>query len=114
MSSLGSPIQHRPSVASPFLYQLSAGERELDIVMLDHGYARPWSTHPDASHAKPAKCLFVPRTLRLRTDRTIIENESNIDVVKLVAPNPVAYDVVKARTVMNECERHVKFVRTNY
>ncbi|XP_033126456.1 KAT8 regulatory NSL complex subunit 3-like [Anneissia japonica] len=111
MSSGTSPVQHRPHVSSPFLYQLSAGERELDIVMLDHGYARPWSTHPDASHAKPAKWLFVPRTLRLRNDRTIIESDTNVDVVKLVAPNPTAYDVVKARSVMNECDRHVNFAR---
>ena len=63
----GSNVRSR--MTSSFLFQLSAGDRELDVVMLDHSYSRSWSTHPDASHAKPARTLFVPRTLRLKPER---------------------------------------------
>ena len=37
------------------------GEPEVDVVAVDHCYAKPWSAHPDASNAKPAKLLFMAK-----------------------------------------------------
>ena len=37
------------------------GEPEIDVVAIDHCYAKPWSAHPDASNAKPAKLLFMAK-----------------------------------------------------
>lgn len=64
---------------------------------------------------RPTKCLFVhkaPASLK-HSSVPLHTNSSNIDVVSVPStPTPI-YDSEKAKTLMEECERHASFARVD-
>uniref|UniRef100_A0A0L8IHJ6 KANSL3 helical domain-containing protein n=1 Tax=Octopus bimaculoides TaxID=37653 RepID=A0A0L8IHJ6_OCTBM len=75
---------------------------------MDHCYAKPWSAHPDASNAKPLRMLFMhkfPRNADI--DQNSVDEDQILDVETTTVKSSHIGDVAKARSLMNECERHV-------
>lgn len=87
----------------------------MDLILLDHGYSKPWSAHPDASNARPLRMLFTPK--QPRPSATSLEQpqtqsvDEPIDVVETSPAPCMPFDASKARTLMTECERHASFAR---
>ena len=73
--SSSSTVRHRfRASSSSYLTQFGAGagslgggDQEMDVIMLDHCYSKPWSAHPDASNARPVRMLFMPKQTRPST-----------------------------------------------
>ncbi|CAL1526700.1 unnamed protein product [Lymnaea stagnalis] len=83
---------------------------ELNVVTIDHCYAKPWSSHPDASNARPLQMLFMdkfPRATEKQRSPDIIEVADSEEI-------PPMYDVTKARALMSDCERHASQLRPDY
>ena len=83
----------------------------VELILLDHSYAKPWSSHPDASKARPMKTIFLPKADG-KANQEVDQNE-NVDVCEepiVSVSSSITYDIAKAKTVMAECEKHVNFV----
>lgn len=86
-------------------------ERETDLIVLDHSYSKPYSAHPDASHARPTRTLFVTKFPRGQ-NKVEPKNEDVIIDVETCTSKPIkSYDIYKSKNLMNECERHVSLNR---
>ncbi|XP_074643172.1 KAT8 regulatory NSL complex subunit 3-like [Tubulanus polymorphus] len=94
--------------------QNAVGDERIDVVLLDHSYSKAWSSHPDASNARPAKLLYMQPFMRQSeptTSRSPSEHDDIIDVTSEPKQTVSQFDSNKSHTIMNECERHVNFAR---
>lgn len=101
----------KSSILVAFLHQLSGQEKEPDVILLDHSYAKPWNAHPDSNRAKPARMLFMKGLSRHPQLITNSDPDAEIDVNTVPCAVTPPYDNSKARSSMKECER---FVHSNY
>jgi hypothetical protein len=46
-------------------YLVFLQERELNVVLMDHSYSKPWNWRPENTYAKPTKTLFVQSSAAL-------------------------------------------------
>ncbi|XP_059148719.1 KAT8 regulatory NSL complex subunit 3-like [Physella acuta] len=82
---------------------------ELNVVSIDHCYSKPWSSHPDASNARPLQMLFMDKhTFPVNEDKTKPTDEIDVAMDEDVAP--AMYDVSKAKALMLDCERQVNLL----
>lgn len=82
---------------------------------MDHCYSRPWNWRPETSYIRPTKTLFVPRN-NLRVNPTLppqrcVEERDDIDVERISPPPAPIYEAEKAKSLMEECERHAALAR---
>ncbi|TMS03620.1 hypothetical protein E3U43_000509 [Larimichthys crocea] len=106
-------------MGTSLLFQLSAHERELDLVFLDHSYAKPWNAHPDASSARPTRTLFVtPRRQpeALTTGWSVAQNKLFNKVLKALQAERLARlanehasnEPILRRIAVDKCARKVR------
>ncbi|XP_058990618.1 KAT8 regulatory NSL complex subunit 3 isoform X5 [Mustela lutreola] len=106
-------------MGTSLLFQLSVHERELDLVFLDHSYAKPWSAHPDASSARPTRMLFVtPRRQHesTMTGWTMAQNKLFNKILKALQSDRLARlanegacnEPVLRRVAVDKCARRVR------
>lgn len=98
------PIQ----ITNPF-------ERETWTVSTDHCYARPWNWRPESSFLKPSKSLFMPKTIGIKPLFSAVGSPRNvddiIDVDTDVDESTPTYDIGRAITLMEECDKHASLAR---
>nr|KAI8769848.1 KAT8 regulatory NSL complex subunit 3-like [Biomphalaria glabrata] len=75
---------------------------ELNVLNIDHCYAKPWSSHPEASNARPLHMLFMDKFPR----PTIPEKHRATDVVNVedVVDEP-CHIIESSKTSMSDCEK---------
>lgn len=102
------------------LYSKMAGSLEKNIpsIFMDHCYARPWNWRPESNFLRPTKTLLVSKpTLNKRKSTNPLaplqDIEEVIDVEEEPSENPLIYDSVKAKFLMEECQRHATFSRVD-
>lgn len=111
MSSL---IESAPTPTQRFMAYSQRMSSDFDIVGIDHSYAKPWSSHPDASNARPIQMLFVEKFGRkslLQDQRT---EEELVDVDGEETNPPALYDISKAKAIMADCDRHASLLRPDF
>ncbi|KAJ8686983.1 hypothetical protein QAD02_022777 [Eretmocerus hayati] len=94
-----------------YLRQIAGiSEPELDSVVKDHSYARPWNWRPENTYVKPAKKLFFPKNACSKEAAS--HGEPVLEVEKLNGKNLLPpYDLALAKQSMNEFQRVANFVR---
>ncbi|XP_014485013.1 PREDICTED: KAT8 regulatory NSL complex subunit 3 [Dinoponera quadriceps] len=93
-----------------YLHKLAGNhEMEVDIIVKDHCYARPWNWRPENIYVKPVKRLFFSRNTvsrdKLRKNEEVVVDDIGSDST---AP---PFDLEKARQQMDEFQRVTNNVR---
>ncbi|KAK2584394.1 hypothetical protein KPH14_006777 [Odynerus spinipes] len=105
-SPVGDNTEDNSNKFTSYLHQLAGcHEMEIDVILKDHSYARPWNWKPENVYIKPIKKLFFPKT-NLATQDEEIDIEKNDD--ELSAP-PI--DLTRTRHIMDEFQRLANFAR---
>lgn len=63
-SPTGDVIDDNPNRFTTYLHQLAGCyELEVDVIVRDHCYARPWNWKPENVYVKPIKKIFFTKNL---------------------------------------------------
>ncbi|XP_057339743.1 KAT8 regulatory NSL complex subunit 3 [Microplitis mediator] len=95
-----------------FLHKLAGyTDEEVNAILKEHCYARPWNWRPENIYVKPTKKIFFSRKPELIRDKSI--QGDVIDVVNVDAPEELSLpcDLTKARQCTEELEKLASFAR---
>ena len=83
---------------------------DIKVILLDHSYSKSWIPHAGYNNNRPAKFVFVPKAYSHESRASA--DDVNVDgkVETNRHGNSNYYDVVKARNIMSECEKHIGLV----
>ncbi|GFO25842.1 kat8 regulatory nsl complex subunit 3-like, partial [Plakobranchus ocellatus] len=108
------PKENASAVSQRYMTFSQRMSNELNIVSIDHCYAKPWSSHPDASNARPLQMLFMEKFSRQLAVEQQGPEDVFVDVDGEEASPPALYDVSKARAMMSDCDRHASSLRPDF
>ncbi|KAI4459462.1 testis development protein prtd [Holotrichia oblita] len=97
-------------------FEPNLSEKELNNILMEHCYSRPHNRTLESRFLRPTKTLFIPqRTSRRKSTNPLApiqDYEDVIDIETVPPDQPIIYDAVKAKHLMEECERHASFARS--
>ncbi|XP_058800499.1 KAT8 regulatory NSL complex subunit 3 isoform X2 [Phymastichus coffea] len=110
-SPTGEVMEENLNKLISYLHQLAGTyEVEVDAILKDHCYARPWNWKPENAYVKPVKKLFFPKSsggyLRDNNQDEIVNVDENDS--ETIAP---PYDLAKMKQSMDEFQRVANFVK---
>ncbi|XP_012268871.2 KAT8 regulatory NSL complex subunit 3 [Athalia rosae] len=111
-SPTGDTFEDNSNTLTTYLHQLAGCfESEIDVIVKDHCYARPWNWKPENVYVKPVKKLFFSKAKSsFLTDK--LKQDEEVDVEgDLTEPLTPPYDLSRARHVMDEFQRLANFAR---
>lgn len=87
-----------------------------NYIIADHCYARPWNWRPETSFLRPTKTLFVNKPLpgTRKTSNPLISIQKPDDIIDIENEPTNAgtfYDIEKAKSLMDECQRYALHAR---
>jgi len=90
--------------------QLTLEERLVNLVQMDHSYAKAW--RPDTSTTLPTRSILLSASKQESLNLTDDEDYINVDE-EVIKPVP-QYDPQYARRMMTECEKFVSFANPEF
>ncbi|XP_020289791.1 KAT8 regulatory NSL complex subunit 3 isoform X3 [Pseudomyrmex gracilis] len=112
-SGLPSPteaLDDNSNKLTTYLRQLAGNyEMDVDIIVKDHCYAKPWNWKPENNYAKPVKKLFFSKNTTISSKHRKDEEINVVDIDD--KPLTLPFDLTKAQNSMDEFQRLVSNVR---
>lgn len=97
-------------------FEPNLSEKELNNILMEHCYSRPHNRTLESRFLRPTKTLFIPQKTSRRKSTNplapIQDYEDIIDIETVPPDQPIIFDAVKAKYLMEECERHASFARS--
>ncbi|CAH2009974.1 unnamed protein product [Acanthoscelides obtectus] len=74
----------------------------------DHCYARPWNWRPEENFLRPTKTLFIHKAIGKRSVNPLAPVQDVEDIVDVESEGKAGtiYDLNKAKSLMDECEKY--------
>ncbi|XP_033207462.1 KAT8 regulatory NSL complex subunit 3 isoform X2 [Belonocnema kinseyi] len=108
-SPTGDTFDDNPNRFTTYLHQLAGCyEIEVDVIVRDHCYARPWNWKPENVYVKPIKKIFFGKNSS--SDKLKSEENVNVENYNDGHSSP-PYDLGRTRQLMDELQRLANFVR---